>query len=113
MHRESIDLKGNVPQENRGIRVNQTLCMDLVGPLPLSNNKNKYLLTMFDLFSRFVVTVPILNKSAKTVCSSIYSNWIATFGGPDSIRTDAYSEFVNSLLGNIMGSGTGNGLFLQ
>ena len=36
------------------------------------------------------------------MCSSIYTNWIATFGCPDSIRTDAGSEFVNSLLGNMM-----------
>ena len=31
--------------KNRALRVNQTLCMDLVDPLPLSNNKNKYILT--------------------------------------------------------------------
>ena len=47
---------------------------------------------MFDHFSCFVVTVQILDKSAKTVCSSIYSNWIATFGCPDSIRTVQYTE---------------------
>ena len=103
LHRELIDLKDcNTPTENRAIRVNQTLCMDLVGPLPLSNNKNKYVLTLFDHFSRFVVTVPIPDKSAKTVCSNIYSNWIATFGCPESIRTDAGTEFTNSLLANMM-----------
>ena len=81
LHRELIDLKDcSTPAEIRAIRVNQTLCMDLVGPLPLSNNKNKYILTLFDHFSRFVVTVPIPDKSAKTVCSNIYSNWIAMFG---------------------------------
>ena len=78
------------------------LCMDLVDPLPLSNNKNKYILTILDHFSRFVVTVHIPDKSAKTVCSSIYTRWIALFGSHDSIRTDAGTEFANNLLFNMM-----------
>ena len=57
MHRELIDLKDTVPHDGRALQVNQTLCMDLVGPLPLSKNRNKYILTLFDHFSRFVVTV--------------------------------------------------------
>ena len=90
LHRELIDLKDcSSPAENRATRVNQTLCMDLVGPLPLSNNKNKYILTMFDHFSRFVVTAPIPDKSARTVCSNIYAGWKAKFGCPDAIRMDA------------------------
>ena len=48
------------------------------------------------------MTVPIPDKSAKTVCSSIYTRWIALFGSPDSIRTDAGTEFANNLLSNMM-----------
>ena len=102
LHREVIDLKDTVPHKNRALRVNQTLCMDLVGPLSLSNNKNKYILTIFDHFSCFVVTVHITDKSAKTVCSSIYTGWIAIFGCPDSIRTDAGTEFANNLPSNMI-----------
>ena len=57
---------------------------------------------MFDHFSRFVVTVPIPDKSARTVCSNIYAGWIAKFGCPESIRTDAGTEFTSSLLTNMM-----------
>ena len=99
LRREVIDLKDTIPHKNRALRVNQTLCMDLVGSLTLSNNKNKYILTIFDHFSSFVVTVP---KSAKTVWSSIYMRWIALFGSPDSIRTDAGAEFANNLLSYMM-----------
>ena len=76
--------------------------MDLDDPLPLSNNTNKYILTLFDRFIRFVVTVPIPDKSAKAVCFSIYTRWIALFGSSDAIRTDAVTEFANNLLSNIM-----------
>ena len=99
LHREVTDLKDTKTYKNR---VNQMLCLDLVHPLPLSNNKNKYILTIFDHFCRFVVTVSIPDKSAKTVCSSIYTRWIAIFGSPDSIRMDAGAEFANNLLSNEM-----------
>ena len=83
VHRELIDLKDTVPHDNHALNVNQTLCMDLVGPLPLSDNKNKYILTLFDHFSP-------------------YTRWRALFGSPDSIRTDAGTEFANNLLSNMM-----------
>ena len=73
-----------------------------ISALPLSYNKNKYMLTIFDHFSCFLVTVPIPDKSAKAVCSSIYTRWIAIFGSSVSIRTDAGTEFVNNLLSNMM-----------
>ena len=46
LHREKINLKNTIPHDNRALLVNQTLCMDLVGPLSLSSNKNKYILTI-------------------------------------------------------------------
>ena len=55
-----------------------------------------------DQFTRFVVMVPLPDKSAQTVCYNIYANWIAKFGCPDSIRTDAGTEFTSSLLTNMM-----------
>ena len=51
--------------------------LDLVGPLTLSTNKNKYILTMLDQLSLFCVVVPIPNKSAKTVSTAILNHWIA------------------------------------
>ena len=60
------------------------------------------MLSIFDHFSCFMVPVPILDKSAKSVCSSIYTRWIALFGSPNSIRTDAGTEFANNLLSNMM-----------
>ena len=41
LHREVIDRKETVLHNNYALRVNQTLCMDLVGPLPLSNVASK------------------------------------------------------------------------
>ena len=54
LHREKINLKDVIPHED-------VLCIDLVGPISLSANKNKYILTLMDQFSRYVCAVALLN----------------------------------------------------
>ena len=44
LHKEVIDLKDTKLHKNCALCVNQMLFVDLVCPLPLSNNKNKYIL---------------------------------------------------------------------
>ena len=56
LHREVIDLKDTIWHKNCALCVNQMLCMYLVSLLPLSNNKNKYILSIFDHLYIFVVS---------------------------------------------------------
>ena len=81
-HREQVNLKNVLPFEDCAQNVNDVLCMDLVGPLTISSNKNKYLLTMMDCFSRFCA-VSIPDKLAKTV---------STANTPDSTVQDIYKN---------------------
>ena len=73
-----LSLNVQVARENNNLKilcafnVNDILCMDLVGLLPLYKNKNKYMLSLMDQFSRFVIADPILEKSAKTVIRALY-----------------------------------------
>jgi hypothetical protein len=102
LHREEINLKNVEPFENLAKNVNDVLCMDLVGPLTLSPEKNKYILTLMCQFSRFVSAVAIPDKSAKTVSTAIMKNWIGLYGAPTSIRTDSGCEFKNSVIVTMM-----------
>ena len=60
---EKINLKDVVPHEDRAKNVNDVLCIYLVGPISLSANKNKYILTMLDQFSRYVCAVALPENS--------------------------------------------------
>ena len=91
LHREQINLKQVEPYEDRAKNVNDVLCMDLVGPLTMSPDKNKYILSMMCQYSRFVCCVPLPDKSAKSVSNAIMKHWIGLYGTPTSIRTDAGS----------------------
>jgi hypothetical protein len=49
---------------NTATHFNARCHVDLIGPFPLSSNKNKYLLVMIDAFSSYVECVPTSNKEA-------------------------------------------------
>uniref|UniRef100_A0A5S6QHR2 RNA-directed DNA polymerase n=1 Tax=Trichuris muris TaxID=70415 RepID=A0A5S6QHR2_TRIMR len=70
--------------------------LDIVGPLPLSENK-RYLLTAVDRFSRWPEAWPLGEISAKAVARIFLENWIARFGVPSRVTTDRGRQFNSDL----------------
>ena len=64
--------------------------------MPVSFSGYKYLLTMVDVFTRFVFLTPIKNKTAKTVVNALYDIFTLV-GFPKIIQSDNGKEFVNKL----------------
>jgi hypothetical protein len=102
LHREQVNLKQVDPYDGRVINVNEVICVDLVGPITVSSNKNKYILSIMDQFSRYVAAVPLPDKSARSVVNAIMTNWISLYGAPATIRMDQGKEFDNGLLKNLL-----------
>lgn len=75
--------------------------LDIVGPLPVSNNV-KYLLTCIDRFTRWPEAWPIDTMSAHSVAAALVNNWIARFGVPDIITTDQGRQFESDLLRSLI-----------
>lgn len=70
--------------------------MDLIGPLPETSLGHNYVLTMTDLYTKWVVAEPLRTKTAVEVCSAIISK-LYTFGLVRKIITDQGKEFVNQV----------------
>ena len=72
-----------------------TVAIDLVGPAMETPGGNKYILTMLDIFTRWVVAVPIPSKKAHVIAHAIYRNWICKYGCMERVYSDRGTEFVN------------------
>ncbi|MBW0489814.1 hypothetical protein O181_029529 [Austropuccinia psidii MF-1] len=72
---------------------------DLIGPLPLSLDHKKYVLTIQDCFSHLTVAIPLINKAK---AKGQLQNWMIQFANFSGytikvIRTDNGSELKNSI----------------
>jgi transposase InsO family protein len=73
------------------------VALDVVGPLPKTVRENRYILTMIDHFSRYLVMVPMQDQTAETVASVLVKHWILKFGVPAVILSDQGSNFMSEL----------------
>ena len=79
----------------------QRVAMDIVGPLPLSENGNKYILTLQDDLTKYSQAYAIPNHESKTIADKFVNQFICKFGIPDSIFTDQGKDFTSNLLKDV------------
>ena len=82
--------------------VGELVFVDLVGPLPVSQDQHKYILTIEDAYSRHVVAVPIPNKESATVTKHLMDRYVAIFGTPTAIHSDQGKEFTAGIFKDLM-----------
>ena len=81
-----------------GTRFN-TVAADILGPVTKGvKTKSKYVLAMTDLFTKFVVAVPLKDITAQCVASELVEHWVLRFGVPDVLHTDQGSNFNSELM---------------
>ena len=54
--------------------------VDIIGPLPVSNNGTRYVLMLVDQFTKWIEAYPIPDQTAETVARNIVDHFIARFG---------------------------------
>ena len=72
--------------------------MDLLGPLPVSEQKYRYIFLVCDSFSKWCEAYPLYTMEAKEVAWKLYDEWICCFGCMNSILTDRGSNFMSALM---------------
>lgn len=71
----------------------ERLAADLLGPLPISDLGNKYLLIVADYFTKWTEVFPIQNQEANTVAEKIVKEVVSRFRVPLSIHSDQGRNF--------------------
>lgn len=79
----------------------QHVHLDIIGPLPSSNNYS-YCLTAVDRFSRWAEVWPMTCITAEEVADTFIDGWISRFGVPVVISTDQGRQFESALFNRLL-----------
>src|SRR5271169_1235299 len=77
------------------------LHIDLTGPHVKSGGGFVYLLTCIDYFTKYLITVPIRDKTALSVAQALVKHVYLVYGAVDLQMSDCGLEFINELNYNI------------
>jgi hypothetical protein len=72
--------------------------LDVVGPLPVTERGNKYLLTFVDHFTRFCEAIPIPSQEKETTAREFVTKIIVQYGVPKKLLTDRGSNITSALM---------------
>ncbi|CAG2223318.1 unnamed protein product [Mytilus edulis] len=75
--------------------------MDLLGPLPVTKQKNKYVLMIVDQFTKWLECFPIPGQTAEIVAKAAVDGFISRFGCPLEVHTDQGKNVDGNLMWNL------------
>ena len=79
----------------------QIVAVDLLGPLPESENGNSYILVVADYFTRWMEAFALPNQEATTVANKLVDEVFLRFSVPEQQHTDQGRQFESQLLHEI------------
>ena len=71
--------------------------IDILGPLPISNRGNDYILVIGDYFSRWMESYAINGQTAETVANTLVHEFVCRYGAPLEIHSDQGRAFESVL----------------
>ncbi|XP_039313009.1 uncharacterized protein LOC120359490 [Solenopsis invicta] len=79
----------------------EKISMDIMGPLPMTEDGYSYILTIQDLLSKYSLAIPLRCTTASDIAEAFVNEFICTFGVPKAVLTDQGRNFVSSLMKNV------------
>lgn len=73
------------------------VAIDILGELPKTKRKNKYLLIISDRFSKLVRTVPMKRITAAAVAEAFVRDWTFVYGPPVYLLSDNGPQFTSKV----------------
>ena len=71
----------------------ERIAIDVLGPLPVSEDGNKYILIAMDYFTKWPEAYPLPNQEAVTVAKVLVEEFISRFGMPIELHSDQGRNF--------------------
>ena len=97
-HRKSSHRPPKLPVGHRPVtRAPQCVAVDLVEYKHLPQG-NRFILSVIEHFTPFVVLVPIKDEAARTIVCHLIERVFSVFGPPETFHSDQGEEFENELV---------------
>ena len=71
----------------------ERVAVDIVGPLPVTERGNKYILTAMDYFTKWPEAYAIADMEAETVADALVEGMFCRFGVPETLHSDQGRNF--------------------
>ena len=75
--------------------------IDVVGPLPITERGNRYIVVAMDYFTRWPEAKALKVANAEAISTFIYEEIICRYGAPKKIQSDQGTHFVNEVIRNL------------
>lgn len=75
--------------------------IDIMGPLPVTKSRNRYLLVIGDYFTRWMEAYPMPQQNAENVAEKLVHEFISRFGVPLEIHSDQGRNFQSQLFAQV------------
>ena len=92
--------KAGLKQQPVGMPL-ERMAADIVGPLPMTEKGNLYILVVVDYFTKWAEAFPLTNKSSMTVADSIVTQVMCRIGTPYRFHSDQGGEFDSNLFRDV------------
>jgi hypothetical protein len=74
------------------------VAMNVLEMSPATKRGNRKVLVIGDMFSRYVVAMPISDESADTVAQVFFDRWVSVPGPPEQLLTDLGPNFASGVI---------------
>ena len=74
---------------------------DIMGPLPLTTQGNKYVLVVTDLFSKWTEAFPLKTTDSETLAKVLTNEVIFRYGIPSSLHSDQGANLTSNLISSL------------
>ncbi|CAG2247528.1 unnamed protein product [Mytilus edulis] len=75
--------------------------IDIVGPCPITQDGNEYMIVVQDYFTKWTEVYPVVRHNALTVADKLATQFFCRFGLPSQIHSDQGREFESDLFANL------------
>ena len=79
----------------------ERIAIDILGPLPETPRKNKFILVVSDYFTKWTESYPLPNQEATTVAEKLVNEFICRFGVPRELHSDQGRNFESKVFAEI------------